>query len=98
VVRGARRRSEALKKLIRAIQDYVDDTYRPTEARRDVGCPLELAYVLLGERFGQWPWTILDAPADRVERFLAVIGAESEAHGDHAGMAPGDEIYREDED
>lgn len=82
------------KSLIAGIRAYVDDTYRQPERRRDVGCPLPLAFVLLGERFGGWPWEIENAPADRLAYYLAVIGAEGEAHGDHAGMEPGEEVYR----
>jgi hypothetical protein len=50
--------------------------------------------VLLAERFGGWPWDIEDAPADRVTHYLAVIGAEGEAHADHAGLSDGEEVYR----
>jgi hypothetical protein len=55
---------------------------------------LPLAFVLLAERFGGWPWDIENAPADRVEYYLAVIGAEGEAHADHAGLSDGEEVYR----
>jgi len=49
--------------------------------------------VLIGERFGQWPWSIEDAPADRVAYYLAIMGAEAEAHQDHAGLGD-DEVIR----
>jgi len=58
-----------------------------------VPCPLPLAHVLIGERFGQWPWSIEDAPADRVAYYLAIMGAEAEAHQDHAGLGD-DEVIR----
>lgn len=58
------------------------------------GCPRELAYVYLGERFGKWPWELEDQPADRVQYYMAVLGAEAEAHQDHEGLEPGENIIR----
>lgn len=48
--------------------------------RERVGCPIDLALVLIAERFGGYPWEIEDAPADRVEWYMSVMGAESEGH------------------
>jgi len=50
--------------------------------------------VLIAERFGQWPWSIEDAPADRVAYYLAIMGAEAEAHQDHDGLSGDEEIIR----
>lgn len=44
--------------------------------RRGVGCPVDLAYVQLGERFGKWPWEIKDQPASEVLYYLGVMGVE----------------------
>jgi hypothetical protein len=72
----------------------VDDTYRSPGLRQFTPCPLPLAHVLLGERFGQWPWSIEQAPADRVAYYLAIMSAEAEAHQDHAGLDGDEEIIR----
>ena len=48
--------------------------------RDGVGCPLPLAMVLIGERFGIPPWEIEQAPADRVTFYLNVMSAEATTH------------------
>lgn len=40
---------------------------------------MPMVYVLLGERFGKWPWEIEGEPADRVRYYLNVLAAEAEA-------------------
>lgn len=47
-----------------------------------MGCPLPLAIVRIGERFGHWPWELEDEPLDRVEYYLAVMSAEAAAQAD----------------
>lgn len=44
-----------------------------------MSCPGEYANVLLGERFGHWPWDIEDAPADRVYFYTRLLGIEGQA-------------------
>jgi hypothetical protein len=80
--------------LTAAIVDYVDDTYRSPGARRYTPCPLPLAFVLLGERFGGWPWELEQAPLDRVNYYLAVMAAEAEAHQDHDGLSGDETVIR----
>ena len=59
--------------------------------------PMPYAYVLIGERFGLAPWDIEDAPADRVQFYLNLLGAEGEFKGDLAGLEPHEPMYWEDE-
>lgn len=35
--------------------------------------------MLLGERFGQWPWSIEEQPADRVYFYSRLLGIEGQA-------------------
>ena len=41
---------------------------------------MPLAFVLLGERFGALPWELEDAPLDRLEFYLGVMGVEGRTH------------------
>jgi hypothetical protein len=55
------------------------DQHKPARLQRDVGCPMPLAYVFLGERFGKWPEECKERPADRAAYYNAVLSAEAEA-------------------
>ena len=72
----------------------MDDTYRPPGLRQHTPCPLPLAFVLIAERFGGWPWELEQAPADRVTYYLAIMAAEAEAHQDHEGLDGDETIIR----
>lgn len=53
-----------------------------------VAMPVEYAYILLGERFGQPPWVIEDAPADRLAFYLGLLSLEGQYKDDLAGLEP----------
>lgn len=59
-----------------------------------MGCPWPLALVHLAERFGKWPWELEDQPADKVRRYLAVMGIEGEAKAAMDGLRPDEAFYR----
>jgi hypothetical protein len=75
---------------------FTDDARKPARKRRNVGCPWPLALVHLAERFGKWPWELEDQPADRVRRYLAVMGIEGEAKAAMEGLDADEPFYRED--
>lgn len=77
---------------------YLDDQRKPPDRRRGVGCPMPLAYVYIGERFGLAPWDIEAADADRVQYYLNVIGIEGEARADLDGLEPDEAMHWEDDD
>jgi hypothetical protein len=60
--------------------------------------PLEYAYVHVAERFGGWPWDIEEAPADSVQKYLNLLGAEGEYKGDLAGLEPDEAMFWEDDE
>jgi hypothetical protein len=62
-----------------------------------IGCPQDYADVLIAERFGGWPWSLKDAPADDYYRFMRLMGLEAEIKGALMGLEPDEEFIREDE-
>lgn len=64
--------------------------------RSGVGCPWPLAAVILGERFGKWPWELDDEPADKVRYYAAIMGIQAEARSALAGLDPDEPFFRED--
>lgn len=54
-----------------------------------------MAAILLGERFGRWPWELRDQPADDVRYFVAVMGVQAEARAALEGLSPDEPFYRE---
>lgn len=54
--------------------------------------------MLIAERFGGWPWEIEDAPADRVQYYLNLLGAEGEYKEALHGLGPDEPMHWEDED
>ena len=48
--------------------------------------------MLIAERFGQLPWTIEDAPADRALYYLDVLRAEAEAKRELEGVPVGESV------
>lgn len=61
--------------------------------KRGVGCPMPLAHIFLGERFGKWPWELEDQPADKVQFYMNVIGAYNEAQADMRGLKEHQPMY-----
>jgi hypothetical protein len=53
--------------------------------------------VLIGERFGVPPWEVEEAPSDRLEYFLGILGIEGEYKGLMAGLDPGEAFIEYDE-
>lgn len=77
---------------------YLDDQRRPPHRRRGLLCPLPLAYMYTGERYGLAPWVIEDAPADRVAYYLNLMGIEGQAKADMDGLKPDEPMFWEDEE
>jgi hypothetical protein len=55
-----------------------------------------MALVYMGERFGVPPWDIEQAPADRVEYYLSIMGVEGEMQALLDGLGPEDELIMDD--
>ena len=63
-----------------------------------MGCPLDYAYVLLAERFGQWPWSIEGEPGDRVWYYINVMGEEAKARLEVDGLSADEEVITFDDE
>ena len=51
---------------------------------------MEYVYVLLGDRWHIPPWVIEEAPADRVQFYIALLNKEGEYKGALEGLGPAD--------
>lgn len=80
------------KSVAKQIVEYVVNRTRSSEVRRDLGCPLPLANVYLGERFGRYPWEIDEQPADKVAYYLRVLEMEAEGYRLVEGTDPDEPV------
>lgn len=62
--------------------------------RQGKGCPALYANVLIGERFGRFPWEVEDAPLDRYLVYRNVLGIEAEIKGLLEGLEPDEPLVR----
>ena len=60
-----------------------------------MACPIDYAFVLMGERFGRLPWEIEEAPNAQLAKYINILGIEGEIKGLLAGAEPGEEIFLE---
>ncbi|HET7183003.1 MAG TPA: hypothetical protein VFI15_12295 [Candidatus Limnocylindrales bacterium] len=76
------------------MEDFLADQHLAPGLRRGVGCPPLYANVLIGERFGRFPWEVEDAPLDRYLIYRAVLAAEAEARALLDGLDPDEPLIR----
>lgn len=76
---------------------FLSDQHNEAQFQKGVGCPLEYVHVLLGARFGHWPWEIEQEPADRVLFYRRLLSVEAEVHSHLAGVSTSDRAVFVDE-
>lgn len=59
---------------------------------------MPLALDFLAQRWGTTPWDLEDAPADRLQFYMNVVGAYNEAQADMAGLNERQPMYWMDDD
>jgi hypothetical protein len=67
----------------------------PALRQSGIDCPADYARILIAERFGQWPWTLDEAPLAEYLRFVAVLNLEGQIKSQLQGLPTDQRVYIE---
>jgi len=59
---------------------------------------MPLALDFIAQRYSKTPWEIEEAPADKVQWYMTVVGIYNEAQADMEGLDPNEAMYWEDDE